>query len=203
MTVQEYICDIWEYYLLLESDFVQTLNYVELSSDNYNAFSKEYAKQLLSIGSEVDVICKKLCAYIDPQGTFEKMSHYQPTLSGYSDFMNGTVIHVVTREEVKPFEAWITGNSLPWWTSYNTVKHNRLENDNRKEANLKNVFHALAGLYSLNRYMYRDFVAAMETVKEPEPKSKIFKMKGWTEAQTVMGGLSMLTRRNGNTGIMM
>lgn len=36
--------DIWEYYLLLESDFIQTLNYVELSTENYDTFSKEYAK---------------------------------------------------------------------------------------------------------------------------------------------------------------
>ena len=107
----------------------------------------------MSIGSEVDNICKNLCACIDPEGTFENMSHYQTVLSGYLDFTNGTVIHVVTREEVTPFEAWAEGRSLPWWKSYNTVKHKRLENDNRKEANLKNVFHALAGLYCLNRYM--------------------------------------------------
>lgn len=78
------------------------------------------------------------------------MGHYQPTLSVYSDFINRTVIHMVTKTEVKPFESWIVEDKLPQQTSYNAVKHNRLENDNRKEANLKNAFHALDGLYSLN-----------------------------------------------------
>ena len=67
----------------------------------------------MSICSEVDVICKKLCAYTDSQGRFENMGHYQPTLSVYSDFINRTVIHMVTKTEVKPFESWIVGDKLP------------------------------------------------------------------------------------------
>ncbi len=41
------------------------------------------------------------------------MGHYQPTLSVYSDFINRTVIHMVTKTEVKPFESWIVGDKLP------------------------------------------------------------------------------------------
>lgn len=49
--------------------------------------------------------------------------------------------------------------------------------------------------------MYRDFITTTETVKEPEPKSKIFKKKSWTEFQSVMSGFSMVQREKGNVSV--
>ena len=47
---------MWSYYLQLETDFLNTLNYVEFAEDNFGVYSKEYAIQLLSICSEIDVV---------------------------------------------------------------------------------------------------------------------------------------------------
>lgn len=35
MTLQEYNVNIWPFYLRLENDFLNTLNYVEFSEDNF------------------------------------------------------------------------------------------------------------------------------------------------------------------------
>jgi hypothetical protein len=43
----------WRYFISIEADFVETLNFVDLDPKNGSAFSNEYAKLLLLIGSEV------------------------------------------------------------------------------------------------------------------------------------------------------
>jgi hypothetical protein len=53
--------EAWYYFLSIEKDFVPTIDFVHLSSVNAKAYSNEYAKLLLLIGSEVDVIAKRLC----------------------------------------------------------------------------------------------------------------------------------------------
>ena len=55
----------WQHFLALEADFAATSRYVELSQKNFATFSIEYAKLLLAIGSEVDVLCKIMCEKID------------------------------------------------------------------------------------------------------------------------------------------
>jgi hypothetical protein len=58
-------------------------------------------------------------------------------------------------ERIKPFEQWralpdytrdsYTGHELAWWTAYNKVKHNRIEN--RRQAMLKHAVKAVGGLF--------------------------------------------------------
>lgn len=55
MTKDEYNLKYWMFYMQLENDFSKTFNYVEFADDNLSAYSKEYAKQLISIGSELDI----------------------------------------------------------------------------------------------------------------------------------------------------
>jgi hypothetical protein len=55
----------WQHFLALEADFTSTARYVEFSVSNFSTFSIEYAKLLLAIGSEVDVLCKVICERID------------------------------------------------------------------------------------------------------------------------------------------
>ena len=46
-----------------------------------------------------------------------------------------------------------TFKSPDWWSPYNRVKHERI--DNFRNANLKNVANALAGLYILELYLVK------------------------------------------------
>lgn len=51
----------WNYYNLLEQDFINTLRYVTLDYDNFDCFSNEYIKLLELICLEVENILKCLC----------------------------------------------------------------------------------------------------------------------------------------------
>lgn len=91
MTLQEYNVNIWPFYLRLENDFLNTLNYVEFSEDNFSTYSIEYEKQLLSICSEVDVLCKLLCKYVDSAKSPAKINEYADILIQNSDITSLSV----------------------------------------------------------------------------------------------------------------
>ena len=58
MNRDEFTKSYWRFYILLENKFIGTLNYVELTKDNFKTYSIEYAHQLLAIGSELDTFFK-------------------------------------------------------------------------------------------------------------------------------------------------
>ena len=91
MTIEKYNSTVWTYYLQLEADFYKTLNYVEFSQDNFSTYSKEYAKQLLSICSEIDVVCKLLCHEINPSAPTKDINDYANVIGGYDGFSNAQV----------------------------------------------------------------------------------------------------------------
>src|SRR5215213_9801398 len=51
----------WQYFVALEADLAATARYVEPTSANMACHSVEFARILLTAGSEVDVLCKVLC----------------------------------------------------------------------------------------------------------------------------------------------
>lgn len=55
----------WNYYLELESEFVQTKRFVEFSINNYNSFSIEYLKLYQAICSEIDVLGKYIASLVN------------------------------------------------------------------------------------------------------------------------------------------
>ena len=57
----EFLRRYWDYYLLLEKDFLDTERYLSIDAVNFNAFSNEYIKQYQTICSEIDVIAKSFC----------------------------------------------------------------------------------------------------------------------------------------------
>ena len=178
MTRIEYNMKYWMFYLQLEEEFRDTLNYVEFQQDNFPTYSKEYAKQLVSIGAELDVIFKTLCEQVDSTKHRDNITNYAEVLCTYDNLAIAEVEFSINKEKYKPFEGWTPTNRPFWWDAYNKVKHHRAENDNIKKANLENVFNALAALYVLNRYLCK-IVCAGRVMKEPEIKSKLFKMIGW------------------------
>jgi hypothetical protein len=46
----------WQYFIAIESDLENTARYVEVTPGNFRTYSVEYARILLSAGSEVDVM---------------------------------------------------------------------------------------------------------------------------------------------------
>ena len=53
----------WKYYLMLEKHFVESIEFVELHEDNFDAFSNGYALLIQAIGAELDTVFKELCSF--------------------------------------------------------------------------------------------------------------------------------------------
>jgi hypothetical protein len=148
---------IWYYFLSIERDFIRTIDFVHLDVKNSGAFSNEYAKLLLLIGSETDVVAKMLCNKIDATKEAENIEDYRSIIRAKFPGMHTIEIEIARFGlKVQPWSSWdpTIGNSPSWWKAHNHVKHER--DKNFPEANQLNTLHALCGLFALHLYMQKD-----------------------------------------------
>ena len=61
--VYKFIIDYWNYYLLLEKKFLNTLDFVTLSEDNFETYSNEYINIMYTIGAELENVLKTFCGF--------------------------------------------------------------------------------------------------------------------------------------------
>jgi hypothetical protein len=147
----------WYYFLSLEKDFVRTINFVELHTENSKAFSNEYAKLLLLLGSETDVVAKMLCNRIEPTKRGENIDDYRAIITTKFPGMHTIEIDIPRYGlKIKPWGSWdpSIAKSPDWWRAHNNVKHER--DKNFPDANQENTLHALCGLLALHLYFHKD-----------------------------------------------
>lgn len=145
----------WNYFLVLERDFMRVLDFVELAEPNFGTYSNELAKLLLLACSEVDVVAKMLCAQTLEPGPMGNIKDYQKCLTEAFVGVHGAQV-TISRYDLlyTPWAAWEQAETSPiWWKAHNKVKHGR--DANFAKANLDNVANALAALLILLRYFYR------------------------------------------------
>ena len=66
-----------------------------------------------------------------------------------------------------PWEEWEKPNGVPlWWTAYNKTKHWR--NAEYHRASLENMLNAVAGLFVMVLYLYKDKAQSGELVPAPQ-----------------------------------
>lgn len=155
----------WDYYLLLEDDLREILEYIEPCNDNFQTYGPKLVKLLLAAGSEIDVAFKDLIRIKDPEAL--NMRGDRVNMSFFRKFAQTNLCQEffgvetgIARSQFSciPWDAWWktskgntdpipTESSLPWWTAYNNVKHHRTENYN--QATLNNVLEAMAALFIL------------------------------------------------------
>lgn len=90
--------------------------------------------------------------------------------------------------ELQPFQNWSpspTYTAPDWWRPYNGVKHERLTNF--RNANLKNVANALAGLYVLELYLVKFIGDRDQDMDVPNDISKLFEIIDFETVNTVIG----------------
>ena len=172
----------WKQYILIEKEFKTSIKYVAIDTQNFSAYSDVYAKLLLQIGSEVDVVSKLLCKEMNPASSAGNILDYQSEI--YVQFPEFGDVNVSCDDLVLiPWEGWSTSSPV-WWKVYNGVKHNRNmlatygseTKENYKYANQKNTLNALAGLYQLEQYLYT-FVPHNQEEETPLPGSRLFKLQ--------------------------
>lgn len=147
----------WNYFLALENDLEQVSRYIEFNSNNFRTYSIELAHLLLAASSEVDVIAKGICGFLEPNSPAGNINQYREIINrNLPDFRKEQVFVPRFNLTLKPWSNWAfvknPRNPL-WWRSYNNVKHER--NEYFAEANLKNVLNSVGGLLVTVFHFYK------------------------------------------------
>lgn len=126
----------------------------QLQLKNVHSIAIEFAKLLLSICSEIDVICKLICHEIDPHKKVKNIDQFRSIIKNKFPKFHSTTIHVPIMDiSLKPWDSWSFNENPKWWKAYNGVKHKR--NMYYHNANLKNTLDALSGLLAVVFYYYK------------------------------------------------
>lgn len=157
----------YDYFLTLCEDLETTFRYVDLDPRNYATYSIEFTRLLLSIGSEVDVVAKMVCASIVPDKEPRNIDQYRAII--LSHYPTIPEIEVTVRRgglSILPWKDWKQNENPSWWKAYNNVKHHR--DAHFTDANLENTLNSLAGLCALVCYLYWELLYA--DALEPLPR---------------------------------
>lgn len=180
MTKYDFERFFWGQYLILEQEFVDSLNYIEFDTSNFAAYSNKYVKLLLQIGSEVDNTLKEIC---NLQGRTNISQYATYMLNKYPQITNQSVKVINRNITLIPFTGWNTqqpAQSLCFWDSYNLVKHDRIQNLNK--ASLETVSNGLAALFIIEIYqLYELYKVEPDTFNSsPDTESQLFILENWT-----------------------
>lgn len=185
MIAKDFFEIYWQYYLLLEKDFLSTKRYIEIDEYNAKAYSTEYSKQYQTIGSEIDVFCKEFCKEIESIFNGDKIQHYCKTITdNLPGFTESKLFVEGWGKTICPWKGWsyklqtdkngaqkvLSDKNPLWWTFYNKVKHQRTTKLAKyknvpfyKYANQENVINALGALYILE-------MTCLDLIKKKETK---------------------------------
>src|SRR4030042_5009668 len=157
----------WNFFLALEKDIEVLSRFIEFSEKNFECYSLEIARILFAAASEVDVVAKQLCVKVNTNSTASNIHQYRDEIKNvYSNIPNFKVTIPRFGLELSPWTNWNNPNGVPdWWTAYNKVKHNR--NTDYDKGNLKNCLNAVAGLFVIILYLYKEKAENAELIPIP------------------------------------
>ena len=128
--------------------------YIEFTTDNFEVYSTELVRLLLSVASEVDVVSKLLCKKLDATTKANDIASYRKILNLECPKIRDMKVLIPRYGlELIPWDNWKNNKTPDWWVCYNDVKHQR--NINFKKANLQNTLNSLSGLLCLLLYYYK------------------------------------------------
>ena len=155
MEKEVFLRKYWGYYLLLEEKVIELHKYIEFEEDNFKVYSFEIQSRLVMICCEIETVYKLIVG-----GARNNAKEYIEEImckSEYKQIINDEVVMIdYGRISLKPVESACNKDHNGWWDSYNSFKHSKIENDNYKNANLRNVLNALATLYLLEIRYYNN-----------------------------------------------
>lgn len=157
----------WSYLLSIERDLENLARFVEFDERNFSTFGIEIARLLLACGAEVDVVCKQVCAELNPTSSAASINAYRAELVGaYPAIPTFEVTIPRFGLTLHPWDEWQAPNGVPhWWTGYNRTKHHR--HSDYERANLKNALNAAGGLFVMVLHLYREKAMMGDLVPRP------------------------------------
>jgi len=147
----------WNYLLSIEQDLENLSRYIEFHKENFDCFSIEISRLLMASASEIDVVCKQICKKINAESKASTIGIYRKEiLTRYNDIPMFKVIMPRYGLELTPWQNWRNReNNVPfWWTANNKIKHHR--HTHYQKGNLKNALNAVAGLFVMVLYLYKE-----------------------------------------------
>ncbi len=157
----------WNYFLAVEADLVRLSRYLEPTKDNFTAHSLELARILFAASTEVDVVCRRFCEKLDKKTRADNIVKYRKQLLSAQPRITNAIVQIPRYGlTLNPWEQWAKEASPVWWKAYNNVKHQR--DIHFSEANLKNTLNAVAGLFVLLLFYYRNEAKAGLLNPDPE-----------------------------------
>lgn len=159
----------WNYFLAIENDLEKISKYIEFDEKNFECFSIEIARILLTSAAETDVVCKQICRNLNAQSqAADNIHHYRDEIRlAYPRIVEFEVLLPRYGLTLKPWDQWKVSDGVPlWWTAYNKVKHRR--DSEYMRANLKNALNSVAGLYVMVLYLYKEKATEGELVPSPQ-----------------------------------
>lgn len=155
----------WDYYIALENDIKELSRYIEFDGSNFKVHSIELTRLLLTASSEVDVVLKELCKFIEPGSKADNINSYKKVIKEkLPAIINTGVTCPLYGLSLAPWSNWMGDENPEWWRSYNKVKHER--SNNYKRANLENVLNSVAGLFVSNIF-YNHALFVSENTEYP------------------------------------
>lgn len=136
---------------LLVADLEEAFEYVEPADENLKTFSHRLYALLLRACTEVESLLKEYGqALQDSRRRFTSMKEYSTLDRDYqlSRITVNALMWIPQARRVQPFAEWRDpAGKLPWYQSYNAVKHDR--GTNFREATVENALTAVAGAFLL------------------------------------------------------
>lgn len=165
---QQQVFSHWNYFLSIEEDIFKLSRWIEIAESNYECYSLEIARLLMTAAAEVDVVAKLVCKNINPKSKADGIQNYQKEIvAEYPNISTSEVLVPRFGLVLKPWTNWAEEKKSPlWWKANNNVKHHRSEHFN--QATLKNLLNSVAALLILLTLYYGTEVSQLS------PKSILF-----------------------------
>jgi hypothetical protein len=145
----------WNYFLALEDDIAKLARYIEPTQANLGVYSLELARILFGAASEVDVVAKQVCRRLDSSSRAASIGAYKTEICRTYRQLAESIIDIPRFGlTLTPWVNWMVDGIPDWWHAYNKVKHHR--DTHFADASLKNSLNAVAGLFALLLFFYRD-----------------------------------------------
>jgi len=156
----------WNYFLSVEADLERLSRFIEFDYRNNQCFSAENTRILNTAAAETDVVCKQICRALDSHSSASSIYTYcKAIVPAFPIIPRFEVLLPWHGLQLMPWENWETNRVPEWWTAYNKLKHHRDTEYHR--ASLKNVLNAVAGLFVVCLYLYKDKASFGELVPDP------------------------------------
>lgn len=150
--------EVWQEYRLLEQELREVFEYVPLENEHLEVWSLKLGNILIILGSVMDSFFKfalndaifdNMPIIIDVRRKTEtNMGDYRAIFQDFYKLSEKKVYVRLSGNFLQPFKAFEDGKSPEWWQVYQNIKHDRFMN--KKEAKLKYVLEAMAGLFLVN-----------------------------------------------------